>query len=172
MSKVPSMVPQKPFAVRRRALTGSVAAMLMLPQLALAATCMVDTSGAAIAFGPYDPFAAAPIPALGTIVVTCEPPKAKDLPVTFALGPGNNSTNFAPRRMQAAAGQYLDYNLYTAGYAAVFGDGTSGTSTRTEFTGGGGGPYRATAQIWGELPAGQNAAAGSYSDTITVTVTF
>jgi spore coat protein U-like protein len=168
------MLPQPNSRLRRRPLLAVVAAGALLPLPVLAATCTVDTSGAAIAFGTYDPLAVSPMPALGAIRVICEPPNANNLQVIFSLGPGDHSANFSPRRMQAGPGNYLGYNLYTTGaYATVFGDGTSGTQTVTRFTSAiGGGQFRATAQVFGRLPAGQNAAAGLYSDTILVTVTY
>src|SRR5205085_11704978 len=65
----------------------------------------------------------------------------------------------------------LNYNMYTTpSYTIVWGDGTSGTSVEN---------YNANQnqnQIsftdYGRVPASQFVTAGSYTDTITVTVTY
>ncbi|HYM35068.1 MAG TPA: spore coat protein U domain-containing protein, partial [Steroidobacteraceae bacterium] len=70
----------------------------------------------------------------------------------------------------------LQYNLFTtSGFTTIFGDGTGGTGTSA---GTGNGVAVASAQtvtIYGSLPdnaTNQNAVLGSYSDKITVTVTY
>ena len=69
----------------------------------------------------------------------------------------------------------LNYNLYfDAAYTQVRGDGTGGSQTgganftlsnsnKTDST---------TSTIYGRAPALQDVAAGTYSDTITVTITY
>lgn len=139
--------------------------------IAAAANCVVDTSGATIAFGVYDPLATLPATGVGTIVVTCSSP-ANKIQVTVSLSPGGSGSYF-PRRM-ASAGNQLDYNLYTdAARNIVFGNGTGGTQTTSDFTSPiGGGSFSASVPVYGAIPAQQDAAFGQYSDTIQVTVTF
>lgn len=151
---------------------GLAVGLMASPLSALAADCVVDTSGAAIAFGVYDPLSTTPVAGTGAIVVTCSPPNANNLPVIFSLSTGGSSSYF-PRRMSSGAAT-LDYNLYTSGsYASVFGNGGSGTQTMLGYTSPiGGGLFRASAQVFGRIPAEQDAAFGDYSDTIQVTVTF
>jgi spore coat protein U-like protein len=66
----------------------------------------------------------------------------------------------------------LSYNLYTdTNHNYVWGDGTGGTSTDSDSY------YLSilTARnypVYGLIPSGQNAAAGSYADTIIVTVSY
>lgn len=150
------------------------AAMLAaaMPLAALAVDCAVDTSGAAIAFGVYDPLSTAPSTGAGTIVVVCYPPNGSNIPVIFSLSAGASGGYF-PRRMASGTNR-LDYNLYTsAAVNTVFGNGTVGTQTvpgRTSAIGSA--SFKASAQIFGVIPAQQDAAFGQYSDTIQVTVTF
>lgn len=155
----------------RRCMPVLVAVLSATPFTAVAADCVVDTSGAAIAFGVYDPLSTVPATGVGTIVVTCSSP-ANKIPVTFSLGTGGSGGYF-PRRM-ASGSNRLDYNLYTdAARSIVFGNGTGGTQIVGSSTSPiGGGSFRANTQVYGAIPAQQDAAFGQYSDTIQVTVTF
>jgi spore coat protein U-like protein len=63
----------------------------------------------------------------------------------------------------------LKYNLYTTSAdTTLLGDGTSSSST---LTGTGTGAAQATT-IYGAIPAGQYVTPGSYSDTITATISY
>lgn len=148
-----------------------VAVLSLTPLTALAADCVVDTSGAAIAFGVYDPLSTVPATGVGTIVVSCGP-TGNNLTVTFSLGTGGSGGYF-PRRM-ASGGNRLDYNLYTsAAGGIVFGNGLGGTQSVVRNTSAAGGAnFKASAQVFGVIRAQQDAAFGQYSDTIQVTVTF
>jgi spore coat protein U-like protein len=68
----------------------------------------------------------------------------------------------------------LDYNIYlTPAYTQIIGDGTSGTIAPSESgTVTAGQIYQAGITTYGLIPASQNAAPGSYVDTIVVTVTY
>jgi spore coat protein U-like protein len=127
--------------------------------------CSVGTAG--VAFGTYDATLPLPTTATGAISVTCDTPLQT---VIIALSAGNSGT-FVERSLRSGP-QQLGYNLYTAPtYATVFGDGSPGTATLTLVTAGLGQPL-VPALVYGRMPAGQNVGTGSYSDTITVTVTF
>jgi spore coat protein U-like protein len=69
-----------------------------------------------------------------------------------------------------AGGNTLDYNLFTdSDYANVWGDGSGTTST---ITGTGSGSAQALT-IYGRVPGGQSTVpAGSYTDLVSVTVTY
>ena len=168
-----AMVPgRRRRSFQRRCVSIIVAVLCLMPPAALAADCVVDTSGAAIAFGVYDPLSSVPATGVGTIVVVCTPPNANNLAVTFSLGPGGSGSYF-PRRM-ASGTNTLAYNLYT-GVAnnIVFGNGSGGTQVVVRSTSSsGGGTFRASAQVFGVMPVEQDAAFGQYSDTIQVTITF
>lgn len=148
-----------------------IAVLSVTPFAAPAADCVIDTSGAAIAFGVYDPLSTVPATGVGTIVVSCGPP-GNNLPVTFSLGTGGSGSYF-PRRMSSGSNR-LDYNLYTSANGnIVFGNGLGGTQSALRITSAtGGATFKTSAQIFGVIPAQQDAAFGQYSDTIQVTVTF
>jgi spore coat protein U-like protein len=131
------------------------------------ATC--SATATALAFLPYTPGGGA-IANNSTISVKC----TKNAPYTISLNAGSTTGGTVAQRLMASGANTLQYNLFTtAGFANVFGDG-SGTSKTVPGTGAG----LATANVvtvFGQLPdsaANQAAAAGSYTDTITVTVTY
>ncbi len=132
------------------------------------AACNVTATG--ISFGNYDVFATAPVDSTGSVTVTCDdiPPAS---PV-IAIGPGAAGT-FLPRRMRhASLLAVLDYNIFTSpSMAAVWGDGTGGTTTVPAGRVPRSRPPRPIT-IYGRIPAGQNVPAGTYGDTLVVTVTW
>lgn len=128
------------------------------------AVCQVSTSG--VTFGIYDPLVLSPTVALGSINVGCSP---LPLVVTISLS-GGGSGNPASRRMIAGT-TLLPYNLYQdAIYSNVYGDGSSGSSTGVLLSGVL--PVLTSSVVYGRMPAGANVGAGSYTDSITVTITF
>jgi spore coat protein U-like protein len=141
-----------------RALFLAPIAWLALSVPAHAASCSV--SGVGIAFGSYDVFNSVDTDSTGSVTVSCH--SGASYSIALSAGAGT----FASRFMTGAAGQ-LRYNLFTdAQRLTVWGDGTSGSTTVSGT--GTGGSYT----VYGRIPALQNAPAGSYSDTITVTVTY
>jgi len=89
---------------------------------------------------------------------------------TFTIGQGLHaaagSTDAAPLRRMTDGTHFLDYNLYgNSGCSGVWNNTTGYTVPGT------GEP--ATATVFGCIAAGQNSVpAGSYSDTVVMTVTF
>lgn len=132
-------------------------ACLALPMRAHAANCSVSVVN--VAFASYDVFTPAATNTTGTVKVKC--PASATYTISLSAGAGT----FASRVM--LNGSYkLNYNLYTDSQdLTIWGDGTSGTVT---ISGSGGASYT----VYGLIPALQNVPVGSYSDTITVTVTF
>lgn len=127
-----------------------------------AQACSASSSG--VAFGQYSPGAAAARDTAGTVVVNC-PSTQQNVSVRVSAG---NSGSFAQRRMTSGA-SILNYNLYTtATRTIVLGDGSGGTGIfdlgRTRGS--------VSRTIYGRIPAGQKVSAGSYSDTLVVTVSF
>ena len=141
-----------------------VAAAWMLPCLLVAASpvaaaqCGVTVVG--VTFGSYDVFNTLDTDVAGTISVSCDSASS----YSISLSPGFGS--FLARRMTNGA-NLLAYNLFTDPQRlSIWGDGSGGTSTLSGT--GTGGSYT----VFGRIPAAQNAAVGSYSDTIVVTVTY
>lgn len=130
--------------------------------------CTITATG--INFATYDIFRLSPTTATGSIGVTCNnPPQnpASPLTVTISLSSGSSGT-FAQRQMTSSGGDRLSYNLcIDPSCVTVFGDGTGGSRTLTNFVTNAA-PWNVT--FYGRIPAGQDVSAGSYADSVTVTV--
>jgi len=158
--------------------TALIAAAICLPAPALAATvsgtlnvnatvtanCTVSTS--ALAFGPVNTISGSNVDAAGGISVTCTNGTAWSASAGVGAGSG---ASFAGRRMTSGA-NLLNYNLYTSGaYTTVWGDGTASTGL---LSGTGTGSVQAVS-VFGRVASGQTSVpAGSYADTVAVTVTY
>lgn len=132
---------------------------LALPMLAHAATsCSVTT--VSVPFGDYDVFTKKATKTTGRVKVKCTATATYTISLSAGLG------TFTSRVMTSGS-KHLDYNLYTdSTRLTIWGDGTSGTVTVSSTDAGN------TYTVYGEIPGLQNVPVGSYSDTITVTVTY
>jgi spore coat protein U-like protein len=138
----------------------------------VARSCSI-TGTSDVAFGAYDPADAnfsTPLDATGSVTIRC----TKNTTYDIALGQGANaasgSTCAAPLRQMASGTERLAYALFSdAGRTTAWGCDVSNDVTRTETVG----PSSPdTVTVYGRVPAGQDVADGSYSDTVTVTVSF
>jgi spore coat protein U-like protein len=124
-------------------------------------------SATSVAFGSFNTLTGSTVDSTGTITVTCN----KAIPYTIGLSPGGSGT-YSPRSM-TNGGNQLAYNLYSdAGYSQVWGNGTGGSSRVSDSI-----PSRQDFRdhtVYGRIPLStqRSAVAGSYSDSITVTVTY
>ena len=133
----------------------------------LLATC--SATATALAFSAYTPGAGA-VANNSTVNVKC----TKNTPYTVALNGGTTPGGSVAQRLMAFGANTLQYNLYTTGaFTTVFGDGSGASKTEA---GTGAGLAIATAfTVFGQLPdnaTNQAAVPGSYTDTITVTVSY
>jgi spore coat protein U-like protein len=137
---------------------------LLLSGAAGAATCTVST--VPVAFGSYDPHSSTPTDGVGTINISCDRAPAVK-PITISTGGSGTFTN----RVMKNGAWNLNYNLYTsAARTQIWGNGTAGT-TSVNYGGAGTGPsYSIT--VYGRISASQNVGAGSYSDSLIVTIQF
>jgi spore coat protein U-like protein len=88
---------------------------------------------------------------------------------TISLNGGIGSSGTVATRTMESGANTINYSLYTtAGYATIWGDGTSGTSTVIH--NGTGSTTNLT--IYGQVPSQSTPVAATYSDTITITVTY
>jgi spore coat protein U-like protein len=147
--------------------------------LAVVLLCLSGSAGAAcsvsataVGFGNYNPLSAFDTDATGTVTVTCSGLASVLLSYEILLSKGS-AGSYTPRRM-ASGGNTLNYNLYTnITRTTIWGDNTGGSSRVT------GAilvqllvPTSNLHTIYGRIPASQNVAAGSYGDTITVTLNY
>lgn len=134
-------------------------------------SCGINTVSA-VAFGTYNPVSGSPQPGSGGFSVTCSA-LVVGLNVSYIMSLNAGLYGSLSDRKMNRSSALLSYNLYTtSGYSAIWGDGSSGTSTvsdgyslsllsRTI-------PYT----VFGRIPASQAVGAGSYTDTITISVVF
>jgi spore coat protein U-like protein len=154
----------------RRSARVAVALAVMLGIAAICprsadAYCTVSVSSG-VSFGPYNVFSGTPVDSTGTFTWQCSFFTYPYVRITLTKG---GSTTYLPRRMQSGANT-LSYNLYReVGRTNIWGDETEGTSAYyRQYPGSG----TITLTVYGRIPAGQDAAVGSYSDTITVVVNY
>lgn len=141
--------------------------LLLLAGVPPARATQCNVTATPVGFGSYDPLATAPFDSTGSISVTCNTPPRLTQTVSILLTAGN-SGNFAQRSMTSTSGAPLLYNLFAnASMTEVFGDGSGGSTTLTRIVDRDT-PWTAT--IYGRIPARQNVSAGTYSDTIVVTI--
>lgn len=159
------------------ALAGLAAcAVLAVSPAEAAYSCSIAVVG--VSFGPYDPLIATPDDSAGRLDVTCTNVQGTGVDtvgygVTLSSGMSGNYTS----RQLAAGSARLDYNLFAdSGRAQVWGNGSGGSVTVSGNMkvgpGVGNGTRTNRHDIFGRIPARQDAAAGTYGDTIVVTVTF
>lgn len=135
-----------------------------MPAQALLASCTVSNS--TLNLGSYNPISASPTTATSTITVSCT---GIGLLVSYnVLLSGGGSGNIASRRMSAGANT-LPYNVYTSGSYTTVWDNTTGVSGGF-LIGIGGTAFAHT--VYGRILAQQPAAAGSYSDSVVITVNY
>jgi len=126
--------------------------------------CIVSAS--AMGFGSYSGAVDTPT---STITVTC----TNTTTYTIALNAGTTSGAAVNARLLAgqgtAAGATLAYALYSnSAMTTIWGDGTHSTSTVGGTGSGSAQPYT----VYGQIAAGLYVTPGSYTDTITVSVTY
>jgi spore coat protein U-like protein len=150
--------------------------MALLAPFSRAATtvnCTVSAGG--IAFGVYNPLSAVANASTGILQVTCNGSgngKTKiTLNVTLSSG---LSGSYATRKMFSGVNT-LNYNIFwSTAYNQIIGDGSGGSVAGSvgPFRVAAGGSNVVTETFYGLIPASQDVAPGSYSDVITVTVTY
>jgi spore coat protein U-like protein len=137
---------------------------------ALLQSCTVAATP--VNFGLYDPLTPSANVATGAVSVTCTVTLLGLLESwTIALSTGNSS-NFTTRQL-LNGGSPLSYNLYTsAAYANVWGDGSGSTTLVSAHVLLSSGTTVTNYTVYGRIPAGQDSAAGTFMDTIVVTLNY
>ncbi|MEZ5663368.1 MAG: spore coat U domain-containing protein [Burkholderiaceae bacterium] len=131
----------------------------LLVTATVSAACVVTTLP--VAFGVYNPTLGTVLDGTGTVSVTCTNGTA----YTVGLD-GGSQADVAARAMVNGA-DLLSYQLYSdALRASAWGD-TVGQLVSATGTG-----LPVSHTVYGRVAASQNVPAGSYSDTVNVTVTY
>ena len=127
------------------------------------AVCTITTT--AVDFANYDPTAAGADTATGGINVTCTR-GANGMTIDLSTGANAASAVATNRAMSNGGTEYLDYDLFTANdYATVWTTGVSIPASTNS----------AVAQaipVYGRMPALQDAAVGTYGDTVLATLNY
>jgi spore coat protein U-like protein len=134
---------------------------------ACAATCSIG-SVVGVAFGSYDVFRGGAVDSAGSVTYRCDDVAALDS-IVIQLSSGS-SGSFQPRTLRQGLHQ-LKYNLYLEpSRSTVWGDGSAGTGQYGPVM-----PPNGSSvllNIYGRIPNLQNVHAGSYTDTVVVTIVF
>lgn len=131
----------------------------------VASNCTIST--AVLDFGTYDPVgtnAATDLDGTGTVTIAC----TKGASATIGLGLGSNASG-TTRRMTDGSGNFLDYELYQdVSHSTVWSNSGAGLLSPVAA------PSKASRNftVYGRVPSNQDAAAGSYNDTVVATVNF
>ena len=154
----------------RRALLILFALAALLPPMARAAiTCSISSSGFA---GAYDPAAVSTNITQTYFTVTCTRGATSDpTSVNYSVKADNGLQPLGQRNRAAFGGSRISYDLYKDAACGTQWKGNSAISGSITFSGTG----TATQQgnYWGCIPAGQTGlAAGTYTDTVTMTMTY
>ena len=156
----------------------------MLPFLAVCAALVPAWAGAAVscvasststAFGIYNPLSATPTYANGDVQVTCTLLSGGSTTVNLVSSYSTGASGTYAMRTMISGANKLNYNLFfDAAYTSIRGNGTGGSATggATLNLTPGNPTGTASGTIYGRIPAGQDVAAGSYADTIVVTITY
>jgi spore coat protein U-like protein len=129
------------------------------------AACTVSSVG--VNFGAYNPRSGTNLDGISSVVVDCDK-KASGVVISLSTG---GSGSYAQRRMIKGTSS-LNYNLYVnSARSILWGDGTGVTSTSTIANIAKNGSVATT--LYGRIPSGQTSVtAGTYGDTVSVTITF
>ncbi len=130
-------------------------------------TCTVSASG--VAFGNYNPLANANSDSTGSVSVTC----TGSATATYTIAASAGAGTYLARKLVSGS-QLLGYNVYTDNTrTTIWGDGSSGTSLISGNIVAASGGTTQSSTLYGRIPSAQQTAkVGSYSDVLTVTVTY
>lgn len=141
-----------------------------------AADCAI--TAVSLNFGAYDPATTLADDSVGTVTVTCRHVSGGAQRVSYSVSLSNGlfGTTAATRAMSAGAAR-LGYNVFTdPARTQVWGNGTGGTviasGAVTIGPGVGNGTKTFMHTVYGRIPQLQDAAPGTYNDTLVLTLTF
>ncbi|MDQ6799482.1 MAG: spore coat U domain-containing protein [Acidobacteriota bacterium] len=155
----------------RRILFVTTLIAILFARKATGQNCSFSPAPASAAFGNYSVFPSGPPQTTTpTFNVDCS---SNNVRITVTLSRGINSASFNPRTMKNGGGILLNYNLYVdAANTQIWGDGTGGSVSQSYTTSASQNGLPAPVPIYASLPLGQNVGAGSYTDTVTATLSW
>jgi spore coat protein U-like protein len=145
---------------------------LLCAAQAQAQTCTVSST--ALAFGVYTPTLGTPNDSVATVTVTCQALVSLLVGYNITIS-GGNSGNPAARSMPlSGGGGSMNYQVYSDLLRTqVWGDGSNGTAGVADgYLISVVAPYIRTYAAYGRIPPLQNARAGSYGDSLLVTISY
>lgn len=125
--------------------------------------CVVTSNS--LAFGNYNPTSASPTDATSTFDVLC----TAGTSYSVGLNAGTKAGATVTTRQMSSGGNVLSYSLYSDSSRNTNWGNTPGTDTPSPTTAG---VLPSTFTVYGRIPAQQNVQAGSYADTVTITVSY
>jgi spore coat protein U-like protein len=132
---------------------------LFIPLQSQATVCSVST--VPIIFGTYNVYLTGNTQTIGQITVSCDPVTTS---YTVALNGGTYGT--IAQRKQSSGSDILLYNLYTnPARSVLWGDGSTNGVTVSSSN-------PTPLNVYGNIPGQQDVSVGTYSDNVSVTVTF
>jgi spore coat protein U-like protein len=133
-------------------------------RIEIVASCTVTASD--LNFGAYSPRSQAPVQGQTAIQLVCGGATTAEVSLDAGSGPGASTNN---RRMEQEVGSdRLEYDLYQDPGRTIHWGNRSGVDTLEVQTTG----VTLTIPVYGQIPGGQRAREGTYSDTITVRVVY
>jgi spore coat protein U-like protein len=124
--------------------------------------CTIGTTP--VAFGDYNVLDGPPKTSTGSVTYQCT--VGVNIIVTLSRG---SSAAFDPRTMRSGS-EVMNYNLFhEPTFQTIWGDGTGGSQAYSALATV---LFPATVTVYGRISAGQNVAAGSYSDAVVATIVF
>lgn len=131
----------------------------------ISANCKFTGGNTSMNFGSYDPTDAnisSPLNSASAFTLRCSQGSTATISLNDGLYPLGNF-----RRLRSGVNDYLNYNLFKdAGRNSIW-----NTSNTVDYVANNNNPQTFT--VYGQIPAGQtNVGVGSYSDTVTISVTF
>ena len=142
--------------------------------LAQVAACAVTFAGTNINFGIYDPFGPSPVTATMSATLTCTHISGGAVKTNWTMALSNGFSGDCAGRQMISGGNKLLYNVYRNNLAGgIWGATCAGDPSGQIQTTNGNPVGSATNILFGQFPTGQSsAAAGSYSDSLVLTITY
>ncbi|MQQ99551.1 Csu type fimbrial protein [Glaciimonas soli] len=139
----------------------------MINTVTIADDCTIAATGFTTTYDPVVANASTAQSTTASVTTTCTAGDTTVVTLDQGTNPASTSTPAAPLRRVTNGTTFLNYGLFSnATYTTTWGNtpatGVSGTGTGSAVP----------LVIYAQLPAGQNGAAGTYTDTVIATVTY